>query len=473
MTDKITLAAVGSLTNTTTARNTINSNFSVLQTASNNTLSRNGATPNQMASTLDMNSNKVINLPQALSPTEPIRKQEFDASLKGTFVIPTIVGTANQVAASTVGNVVTLSLPSSVALTGTPTVPTAAPGTNTTQAANTAFVAAAISGLGAGGLPTVDNTLKADGKTLYYDGASTTLKWCWASPADRTADLRDFLDAQNGVGGWTYRSAPGVGTDCRVALENALVALRNRYGYGRVRIAGNGLFRFASQIDSEKLKGMFIEGDNQNSAQLVFDFDSGVAFNYTGAGGYTGGGLRNITMYIESGHPTSTLYGINMAGNSVDQPDGMVFEHVRMTSLSPASSFWYICLQADGSARTAPQGIRIASLNDVQLFCARNVGAIFTNCVQWDVSNFGVYVGSGIGNDCFITGGGTGSTNTTQMDFRRFSISGDLHLNNCQKVSLNGVATNVLTNSTATYIDGFVECPVSGTVGVHSNLVAL
>lgn len=73
MANKVTLAAVGSLIDATTAANTINSNTTAIVTAVNNTLSRDGTSPNQMLANLDMNSNHILNLPQPISGSEPLR----------------------------------------------------------------------------------------------------------------------------------------------------------------------------------------------------------------------------------------------------------------------------------------------------------------------------------------------------------------------------------------------------------------
>lgn len=74
---KITLQSLNSLTNQTTALATINNNSNTIQTAFDNTLSRDGTSPNQMASTLDMNSNRIINLPVPVNDTEPLRKGDL------------------------------------------------------------------------------------------------------------------------------------------------------------------------------------------------------------------------------------------------------------------------------------------------------------------------------------------------------------------------------------------------------------
>lgn len=323
-----------------------------------------------------------------------------------------------------------------------------------------------------GALIGVDATLKVDGKLLYWDAAATTHKYAWASPADSTADLRDFLDMQYGAGGWAFRNAPHAGSDCLAAMHAALDALRSRYGYGKVRVTGDGIFRFSGGIDPDKLKGMMIEGVNQSSSQMVFDCSTGIAFRFTGAGGFQGGGLRNLYVYIEDGAPTSTLQGILMGGDVSNQPDVAFFENLDFQSLG--NSLWYNGFVADGTARTSPQGIRDCTLKNVNLFSCRNIGASFSNCVQWLIDDLGVYVGSGSGADCFITGNGTGTTNSTQIDLRRFSVAGQLRLNNCSRVWINGVAAGITTDSTATYMSGINEgSTLTGSFGAHSSVTAL
>jgi hypothetical protein len=74
---KITLNNLVNLTNQTTAVNTINGNNATIQTAFDNTLSRDGTSPNQMGANLDMNSNRIINLPVPVNDTEPLRKGDL------------------------------------------------------------------------------------------------------------------------------------------------------------------------------------------------------------------------------------------------------------------------------------------------------------------------------------------------------------------------------------------------------------
>jgi len=70
---KISLTNLVNLENETTAVNAINSNNATLTTAFDNTLSRDGTTPNTMNASLDMNSNQIVNLPAPTSNFSPLR----------------------------------------------------------------------------------------------------------------------------------------------------------------------------------------------------------------------------------------------------------------------------------------------------------------------------------------------------------------------------------------------------------------
>src|SRR6266436_6918774 len=58
---KITLTDLANLQNETTAVNAINANNATLKTASDNTLSRDGTSPNTMGANLDMNGFQILN----------------------------------------------------------------------------------------------------------------------------------------------------------------------------------------------------------------------------------------------------------------------------------------------------------------------------------------------------------------------------------------------------------------------------
>lgn len=192
---KLTLSDLANLQNENTAVGAINSNNTLIETAIDNTLSRDGSTPNQMGAQLDMNSNRIINLPAPSSVTEPLRLQDLISFVGGSIVtpspsnnLPIVDGTAaagidtgyarsdhvhptdtsraaktyvdsqdttlqnnintvqtnvNTLSTNTTNSLALKAPLASPALTGTPTAPTAAAGTNTAQLATTAFANAA------------------------------------------------------------------------------------------------------------------------------------------------------------------------------------------------------------------------------------------------------------------------------------------------------------------------------------------
>lgn len=92
---KITLTDLANLQNETTAVNAINNNNAVLETAFDNTLSRDGTTPNTMGANLDMNSNQILNLPVPASASSPVRLQDVVDSPTIASIPP--VGTSGAV----------------------------------------------------------------------------------------------------------------------------------------------------------------------------------------------------------------------------------------------------------------------------------------------------------------------------------------------------------------------------------------
>jgi len=75
-------------------------NFTNIETAAADGLSRSGNTPNEMNSSLDMNSNRILNLPGAVQGSEPLTKSQFDAATGSLtpvgFQVEQVIATAGQ-----------------------------------------------------------------------------------------------------------------------------------------------------------------------------------------------------------------------------------------------------------------------------------------------------------------------------------------------------------------------------------------
>ena len=88
---KLTLTDLVSTTsNGTAAAGTINDNNAAIEAALENTLSRDGTTPNTMSADLDMNSNQIINLPTPVDPTDVVRLSDLQDAIQDvvTHAIP-------------------------------------------------------------------------------------------------------------------------------------------------------------------------------------------------------------------------------------------------------------------------------------------------------------------------------------------------------------------------------------------------
>lgn len=83
MADKITLATVSELQTFPSAAAAINSNSAIITAAMDNTVSRDGTQPNSMAANLDMNSNRILNLPAPSSNLEPARLVDLETLVSG------------------------------------------------------------------------------------------------------------------------------------------------------------------------------------------------------------------------------------------------------------------------------------------------------------------------------------------------------------------------------------------------------
>lgn len=89
---KLTLSDITNPENQNTMVGTINANNALIEGAFENTLSRDGAAPNMMLADLDMNSQRVLNLPDALSNSEPMTLGQFNEQVSlgptGTYTAP-------------------------------------------------------------------------------------------------------------------------------------------------------------------------------------------------------------------------------------------------------------------------------------------------------------------------------------------------------------------------------------------------
>lgn len=92
---KLTLASFASL-QSGSAISALNNNFAEIISAFENTLSRDGTSPNYMSYDLDMNSNRISNLVPAIGDTEPVRLKEFQDGMDALEVIVQDIASTTQ-----------------------------------------------------------------------------------------------------------------------------------------------------------------------------------------------------------------------------------------------------------------------------------------------------------------------------------------------------------------------------------------
>lgn len=109
---KVPLSSVTSLTNETSALATLNSNKTAIEAGFENTLSRDGTSPNQMGADFDMNGHRILNLPVPVGDTEPARLVDVRDGITGpagpaAWSAPTAWLTATAYTATAPASVVT------------------------------------------------------------------------------------------------------------------------------------------------------------------------------------------------------------------------------------------------------------------------------------------------------------------------------------------------------------------------------
>lgn len=67
------------------ANTALNQNFVNLRNQFDNVLSLDGSTPNSMLADFDMNGNRILNLPAATQPTDPVRKMDVEETLDNVY----------------------------------------------------------------------------------------------------------------------------------------------------------------------------------------------------------------------------------------------------------------------------------------------------------------------------------------------------------------------------------------------------
>jgi len=111
---KLVLDDISSLQAEASAIQTLNANAAAVEVALENTLSRDGTTPNQMLTTFDMNDFRVINLGTPINGTDAARLVDISSALSvDATLVPTLTGNNNKIMSND-GTVLVWRLPSEI-----------------------------------------------------------------------------------------------------------------------------------------------------------------------------------------------------------------------------------------------------------------------------------------------------------------------------------------------------------------------
>jgi len=258
-------------------------------------------------------------------------------------------------------------------------------------------------------------------------------------------NLKDQMDITSP--GWVYYTTPGSGTNIGPALSACMATFAANQGRGTIVVPAGAWALSTSNID---FAGSYIIGQGSQASVIVFRPPGGVgaALKWSGAGGYTGGGVKGVAISLDSTVGASTAIGLLFQGNATYQPDQIEVDDIYITSIGGVST-WYSGAVFDGSARTAPQGMRVGMVSNVQIFSATNTGVSFNNVVQYTISNLGVYTSTGTGRNIYFAGGGSPTTNTIQVVADGL-ITNDLNITNSSRIFARGWGTSVSVDATAT-----------------------
>ena len=207
---KVTLANVPNLVDATTAQSTINANSAAIVAAVENTLSRDGTSPNTMGASLDMNSHSILNLPVPTTSNEPARIIDVQNAAFGTtpvlsFTNLSVSGTAAIVGNTTIGGTLTTTGQerSTMAAATIKGNATAAP------ALSTDFTLGSLTNRG---VPDPIND-----KMLVHDNATGTLKY--VTPGNVASTIVSGVSSLNGQTGALFEFTPPQG---RLTLTSGL-----------------------------------------------------------------------------------------------------------------------------------------------------------------------------------------------------------------------------------------------------------
>lgn len=287
---KITLNNLGDFPSFTSAATTINSNNDAIETAIDNTLSRDGTSPNTMGASIDMNSNRIINLPAPASANEPIRQADLT-----TTNVQYTAGTNISIGGTTISTVANPNFATSVTtpnliLAGTSITANTGTGSNVLATSPT-LVTPAL------GTPSAAVLTNATGLPIStgVSGLAASVATFLGNPT--SANLRSVISDETGTGSAVFATAPALaspdlGTPTAGVLTNCTGLPLTTGTTGLLPIAKGGSNSAAGPVVTVKKQTFTATGTYTPSAGMLYCIIE--CMGGGGAGGsITGPGVNN------------------------------------------------------------------------------------------------------------------------------------------------------------------------------------
>lgn len=238
--------------------------------------------------------------------------------------------------------------------------------------------------------------------------------------------------------------------DNTAAFNRALTFLQAE-GYNVLRFPGAGTSWYFKTKPNPIPFGLYIEGENPR-AWLVRSYTPGSSteafMQWTGSAGIggdavKGGGLRRIGLLAD----TATTLGIAidiLGTTTVFRPGYMGFDDVVVTG----NGQWDFGFRMNGQAITTSgsQGQRDVNIRGLFLFRCNLACMQLSNAVHVYGIGVGMFDGGLGGTPLFqITGGGTTTTNTNDIYILGLETEGNISIQQCLNVHLQGRCSGTLT----------------------------
>lgn len=308
MTNKVVLTDLANLQNETTAVTAINANNAAITTAMQNTLSRDGTTPNSMSANLDMNSYRVLNLSSPVTVNEPLRLQDLSDFVGGGTVssIPS-GGAAHAVLSKAsasdydvawVTESSELTAGSNISITGTSpaTIATSLTPTFTTVNGLTISTSTGTFTLTNGKTLSSANSLAlagTDGTTLTFQGTDTYVGRATTDTfTNKTFDTAGSgnvfringtaISTNTGTGSNVLATTPTLVTPVLGVATGSSLALATTLGSNLLAIGGTALINLNAATAPTPTTGVALQIVGSNSSIIRSEIDS-----FAAVGAYT------------------------------------------------------------------------------------------------------------------------------------------------------------------------------------------